>query len=738
MALLLGGIALLVLAVAGFRPIRAWWYERAMLRTPGPLDVLLITLDTTRADRIGAYGWPQAETPHLDALAARGTLFREAYAHVPLTAPSHASLFTGLLPTRHGMRDNGTYVLDSRFASLAERFHGAGYTTAAIVSAFVLDRRFGLGRGFDSYDDRLPGSDADRSGDPSERSVRAGATIDKAIAWLKRPDTRPRFLWVHLYDPHFPYDPPEPFAGRHRDRLYDGEIAYMDAQIGRLLDAAAASGRPALRVVTADHGEGLGDHEELTHGYFVYRETQRVPLIVSLPGRVPSGQEIGAIVRSVDIAPTILELSGLPPLNDIDGRSLVPLLAGRATDDVRPAYLESFHPRIWWGAQELLALRTGKWLYVEAPRPELYDVDADPAERTNLAASQPQAAEVLRLQLRTYATPGAPLGAQTRPDGEAASRLRSLGYLGSGAPDDAGGRDLPDAKDNGPLLAAVSEGQELRVQGKFDEALGRFRAALARNPKSLSVRLSVAELLLALGKHDEAFTAYGDIAAAGGAVESAYLGMMQTRVKQGKVEEALAVTTAGLDLLPSSGQLHAERGDLLLRLGRLPEAETAFRRALSIAPDNEKGRWGLGVVLAKQGRRDESVQTMLALAERSPLSPQARAAAPALLAWADERMDARAPADARRGYQAVLDAGQSSPELFLNLGLALWQLGEREEALRILEQGAAKHTGSAELAYRRGRILQQLGRKDAARLEFLRALKLDPQHAAATAALGGR
>ncbi len=709
-----------------------------MLNAPRPLDVLVITVDTTRADRIGAYGWPQAETPHLDALAARGTLFREAYAHVPLTAPSHASLFTGLLPTRHGMRDNGTYVLDAKYAVLAERFRTAGYTTGAVVSAVVLDRRFGLGRGFDSYDDRLPGSDADRGGDPSERSVRAEATIDKAIAWMKRPDTRPRFLWVHLYDPHFPYDPPEPFAGRHRDRPYDGEIAYMDAQIGRLLDASAAGGRPWLRVVTADHGEGLGDHEELTHGYFVYRETQRVPLIVSLPGRVPSGREVGAIVRSVDVAPTILELSGLPPLPEIDGRSLLPLMAGRSGDVPRPAYLESFHPRIWWGAQELLAIRTGKWLYVEAPRPELYDVEADPAERTNLAASQPEVREVLRLQLRTYASPGAPLGPQTRPDAEAASRLRSLGYLGAGAPDAAAGRDLPDPKDNGPLLAAVSEGQELKIQGKFEQALGRFRAALAKNPRSLSVRLSVAEVLLALGRHEEAFTAYGDIAAAGGALESAYLGMMQTRLAQNKVEEAIAVATAGLDLIPASAQLHAERGDLLLRVGRVPDAEAAFTRALAIAPENEKARWGLGVVLSKQGRRDESVQMMLALVERSPLSPQARAAAPALLAWADERLDARAPADARRAYQAVLDAGQTSPELFLNLGLALWQLGERSETLRILEQGAARYSNSAELAYRRGRILQQLGRKDDARLAFQRALQLDPRHSGAAAAIDGR
>jgi superkiller protein 3 len=317
--------------------------------------------------------------------------------------------------------------------------------------------------------------------------------------------------------------------------------------------------------------------------------------------------------------------------------------------------------------------------------------------------------------------------------------LRSLGYLAAGAPDAAaGGRDLPDPKDNGPLLAAVSQGQELRVQGKFEEALDRFREALARNPRSLSVRLSVAEVLLALGRHEDAFTAYGEIAEAGGAVESAYLGMMQTRLAQRRVEEALAVTKAGLDLIPTSGALHAEHGDLLMRAGRTPDAEVAFRRALSIEPDNEKARWGLGVVLSRQGRRDESVQAMLVLAERSPLSPQARAAAPALQSWADERTAARAPADARRAYQAVLDTGQTSPELFLNFGLALWQLGLEDETLRVLEQGAARYTDSVELVYRRGRILQQLGRHDAARGAFQRALELAPGHPGATAAMHGR
>ena len=416
--LVVGAAALVVLAGIGIGRLAPWWRERAMHNSPRPLNVLVVTLDTTRADRIGAYGSRTAETPHLDALARQGTLFRQAYAHAPLTLPSHTSLMTGLLPTRHGVRDNGTFVVPRGLALLSERFSDAGYHTAAFVSAFVLDRRFGLSRGFDTYDDEVAAEDVANGSDPGDRSVRAEETVRRALAWLGTTDGRPRFLWVHLFDPHAPYDPPQPFASRHRDQAYDGEIAYMDAHFGRLVSAIKEIRQPGgwLTVVAGDHGEGLGDHEEMTHGYFVYGNTLRVPLIMALPGHVPTARTIDGIVRLVDVAPTILDLSGLPALKDVDGRSLTRLMAGRDGADSGPAYMESFHPRIWWGARELLALRTSRWLFIDAPRPELYDVAADPGERTNLAASRPQELEWLGSLLREYVRAGSPIREQGRLD----------------------------------------------------------------------------------------------------------------------------------------------------------------------------------------------------------------------------------------------------------------------------------------------------------------------------------
>ncbi|HET9316578.1 MAG TPA: sulfatase, partial [Vicinamibacteria bacterium] len=392
--LLSGALVAAAVAVALLSPrLRPWLRERALARAPRPLSVVLLTLDTTRADRLGCYGHPGGASPNLDALARRGVLFRQAYAHVPLTCPSHASLLTGRLPTGHGVRDNGGYVLAPGLPTLAERFAAAGHRTGAFVSAFVLDRRFGLARGFATYHDAVPAGSAADQGDPSHRAVRAEETIDRALRWLEQDPGRPFFLWVHLFDPHHPYEAPEPYRSRFGADPYLGEIAYTDAQVGRLLEAAGR--RRALVAVMGDHGEGLGDHEEITHGYFVYSNTQRVPLLLALPGVLPEGASVDGVVRGVDLAPTLLDLAGLPGLPEPDGVSLRAHVAGRRGDDAGPAYVESYHPRFWWGAQEVLGVRSGRWLFVEAPRPELYDVAADPAEKTNLAASHPAEMDAL-------------------------------------------------------------------------------------------------------------------------------------------------------------------------------------------------------------------------------------------------------------------------------------------------------------------------------------------------------
>ena len=302
--------AIVVLAAA------AWFW----LHRPAPPNVIAITIDTLRADHLGSYGDRDAVTPTLDALAGRGVRFADAVAHAPLTLPSHASLFTGLTPARHGIRNNPEFALGESIPTLAERFRAAGYDTAAFVSGFPLSRRFGLGRGFDLYDDQFPRGDVGSAAPYTER--RADATTTAARAWLGRgtsQDRKPYFLWVHLFDPHRPYDPPQPFRDRFREKPYDGEIAFVDAEIGKLLTAVGdPEGNRTIIAVTADYGEGLDEHGEPTHGLFIYNSTIRVPLILAGPG-VPRSQTIETLVRLIDVTPTLLDLAHLPPLPGTTG-----------------------------------------------------------------------------------------------------------------------------------------------------------------------------------------------------------------------------------------------------------------------------------------------------------------------------------------------------------------------------------------------------------------------------------
>ncbi len=322
-------------------------------------DLLLVTIDTLRADRLGCYGRPGAETPIIDGLAARGVRFDHSVAHQPLTLPSHASILTGLTPLRHGVRDNAGFVLAPGIPTLAEWLTAEGYEAAAFVSGFPVHGRFGLARGFGTYDDRFPrGTDTAR---PAYVERRGDATVAAAVAWLRSSPGRgrPVFAWMHLFDPHAPYEPPEPFASRFKGREYEGEIAFADRQLGALLDAwRAARGRDPIVVVTSDHGEGLGEHGEPTHGLFIYDSTIRVPLVLAGPG-IPAGRVPGTLARGIDVAPTVLDLAGVEIPASVEGRSLRPAWEREDAGD-EPAYVESLFGRLGFrvGAPPWLANRT--------------------------------------------------------------------------------------------------------------------------------------------------------------------------------------------------------------------------------------------------------------------------------------------------------------------------------------------------------------------------------------------
>ena len=394
-ALILGGVIFVLglLAALLIGPGRDLFRPKAA----AALNVLLITLDTTRADHLGCYGYDLAKTPHLDEMARQGVRFARAYCPAPLTLPSHSSIMTGLLPATHGVRNNG-HDLAVKWRTLAGILKEYGFATAAFVSSFSVDSRFGIGRGFDVYDDTFQ-PQAPLKGANAER--RAEETFARFSRWLDKASQERFFAWVHYYDPHLPYDPPSPYREGSPGRPYDGEIAYMDHYVGAVLQALEAKGLSdkTLVVVAGDHGEGLGDKVETGHGIFLYEETLRVPLLFHNAKIFPKPLIVEGAVRLVDVAPTVLDVLGLgAAAAGMEGRSLLPWIKNRSWPGLE-ALVETFYPRENFGWSELVGLVSGRWKYIHAPRPELYDLANDPGEKTDLIGSSPSKADELRKRL---------------------------------------------------------------------------------------------------------------------------------------------------------------------------------------------------------------------------------------------------------------------------------------------------------------------------------------------------
>jgi arylsulfatase A-like enzyme len=446
-------------------------------------SLLLVTVDTLRADRVGAYGATDVRTPNIDALARRGLLFEQAVASAPLTLPSHATILGGLEPPRHGARNNGTHRFPADRETLATLLQARGWATGAFVGAYVLDARFGLARGFDHYDAdielREVGSSVLDSDRPCEEVVRAAAS------WLGRQRGR-FFAWVHLYDPHAPYHPPAPYRDEYPERPYEAEVAYADACAG---DAIAAAGRAAgdrlVVALLADHGEGRGDHGERTHGFFVYESTLRIPLILAGPG-IPAGERRAGLARTVDVLPTLLELLGIPAPSGLEGASLL----GRSA--AADAYAETILPQtLGWAS--LHAWRAGSLKYVEAPTPELYDLAADPSERSNLATERPADADRLRRRLAAYRGDDRPW-ATAAPDPQVEERLRALGYVGGAAEPRHG--PLKDPKDMIELWQRFEETIWAEARGDREAAIDGLRELVARAPDNVAFRRSLMRVQL--------------------------------------------------------------------------------------------------------------------------------------------------------------------------------------------------------------------------------------------------
>jgi arylsulfatase A-like enzyme/Tfp pilus assembly protein PilF len=657
-----------------------------------PASVLLVTLDTLRADRVGAWGGPAGLTPALDALAARGTVFEEALASVPLTLPSHATLFTGLEPPRHGVHDNGSYVLPAELETLATRLDAAGYETGAFVGAYVLDRRFGLARGFDLYDDRIARNERGPSVLESER--RCGEVVDAATAWLQARPGRV-FAWVHLYDAHAPYDPPPPHREAHAGRPYDGEVAYVDACVGRLV-AAMRSGRgEPLVAVVGDHGESLGEHGELTHGFFVYQPTLRIPFLLAGPG-VPEGQRRKGIARTADLLPTLLGRLGLPLPPALDGSDL--LSSGASP---REAYAESHYPATF-GWSSLRSFRIGDLKLIDAPRPELFDLAADPREERDLAPERPEAVERLRQALRAVRERARPPSGATL-DAASEERLRALGYVASAAPvDDADAPGRPDPKDRLASYRAFEEAVWAETRGDADAAIAGLERLVREEPGNASFRRSLASALRRKGRLADAVGALG----LPGRERDDAVAWHERAValaQAGRVKDAEASEREALSLNPLLPEPHNHMGVLLARQGRAQAALAHFDTAASLDPNNARAWNNRANALRALGRRDEARAAYEHAMALAPLDPDPLNGL-GTLAVEEGRADAAIVL-----FRRALEVGPDVADARLNLAVALAQSGRRDEALVEIDRLLGEATGP-EITSRATRLRRDLTR----------------------------
>jgi len=590
--------------------------------TPAP-NILLITLDTTRADRLGCYGYNVAETPGLDALAAEGVRFEHAHAQVPLTLPSHASLLTGTYPRVNGVHVNAEARLGDDVPTLAEGLKQRGYRTAAFVSSFVLDAVFGLDRGFDLYDDEMG---VREQSERFEAERKADRVVDAALDWLSEESQEPFFAWVHFYDPHTPYEPPAEYAARLADP-YDGEIAFVDAQLTRLLRRLEETGQRenTLIVVAGDHGESLGEHAETEHGLFVYDSTIRVQMILSWPGHLPSATVRTADVQLLDLYPTILELAGATPARTSDGASLLGLVRGKNTT-AGPVYGASRYGQIGYGWAPLRFLVRDRWKYIEAPRPELYDLDDDPGEATNLAHEHPAEAEELRALLLELEAELLPRDAdEIDLDPEALAKIESLGYVAGSTHTtdfDADLSALRDPKDMAGVLRDHYRAVGMVRRGRFERAIEVLENLVRQSPESLDLYEDLGWSYLGMGRAADAERAYETSLTNLPDHAERRWGLAETQRRQGKYDEARGNYERALAQRPSFGEAHM---GLALVYSEQGDFETAFEHALEHTEINPASgiAWLNVLNLSMELERyDDALAAADRLAALDPSNPQ--------------------------------------------------------------------------------------------------------------------
>lgn len=560
---------------------------RGEIKKNKDLNILLVTLDTTRADRIGCYGYGKAKTPNIDFLAADGVMFANAYCQVPLTLPSHCSLLTGTYPLYHQVHNNGFYYLDPSHETVAEIFRKKGFKTAAFVGSFTVDSRFGLDQGFDFYEDTFAEDEMLKNFQSEKRADKVFASFSQ---WLEGHFDQNFFCWVHFFDPHVPYDPPAPFKEDFSGRPYDGEIAYMDHYIGRILDELKEKSifDKTLIVLAGDHGEAFGEKDEIDHGFFIYDVTLRVPLVFYSPTKLPPGKVVDARVRLIDVMPTVLDMLALPSGEEIQGASLLPHVEGR-NKQIFSSYIETYFPQENYGCSELIGLIHGDWKYIHAPQPELYDLKSDPREEHNVFQREENVASILKKKLEGMISEFSSekkIGRRKLTSQEI-EKLRSLGYVDSGLSKSGIEPHLPDPKDKIGEYLLFFQGNVYETQGDYVKAQGYYEQLLHLNPQVPHNYVRLAYLYQLMEKTEEAVRLLEQGRERIPDSKIILTGLGFAYLRAGKKKEALETCQLVLKLDPSFFDVLFLAGTIMWMEKRWTEALEYFDDALEIEPENK-------------------------------------------------------------------------------------------------------------------------------------------------------
>ena len=592
-------------------------------------NVLFVTIDTLRADHVGCYGYKQVKTPNIDSLAADGSRFARAYAVVPVTLPSHSSMMTGTYPMLSGMHDFSGNKLSPLQPTLASVLKQSGYQTGAVIAAAVLDSRFGLNQGFDFYYDHFELSRLDEANlDEMERP--GNVVADVALDWLAKNSRHKFFLWMHLYDPHFPYHPPEPYATEYAAHPYDGEIAFADEQLGRVLRFLKEKGiyQNTIIVLCGDHGESLGEHGEKTHGFFIYNATMHVPLIIHLPEAL-AARTVAEPVSLVDLMPTVLSAAGLPTPSQVQGHSLLSEIRGvpAATDlpTNRTLYGETFLPRIHFDWSELRASENAKYHFIEAPRPELYDLTKDPGELHNLFSEKTAVADEMRAQLKSLIrdySAGKEMAEKTGLDPALMERLKALGYAGfSGGGTTTKSDSLPDPKDRIATYELISDAIADSQHGRYQESIDKLTNVVKTEPNSVPAHYLQGLDYYRLQKFTEAADELAKTVQLSPDYALAFFNLGMAQAHAGHMDAAIATLQRTLQLDPTNFEAAYNLGVAFIQKQQLAPAADAFRQSIAIYPDLARSHRALGETLLYQGETDEAIAELRHAVELAPQEP---------------------------------------------------------------------------------------------------------------------